>query len=126
MNEVGRNTDFIKNIAQSGRNGTDILLSPAHDWKALDPLHGQMSAFLAIENSITVIRQADKGLPLISDPYGRTLAATDHFTSDDHTMVAQVPVKGVRTVYSIIGDLFGWLFVGGFVVMTILVVIRRK
>ena len=119
-------TDFIKNIAQAGRNGTDILLSPAHDWKALDPLHGQMSAFRAIENGITVIRQADKGLSLISDPYGRTLATTDHFTSDDHTMVAQVPVKGVRTVYSIIGDLFGWLFVGGFVVMTILVVIRRK
>jgi apolipoprotein N-acyltransferase len=46
-------TDFIGNVAQAGRNGTDILLSPAHDWLAIDPMHGQMTAFRAIENGIT-------------------------------------------------------------------------
>lgn len=110
-------TDFIRNMAQAGRNGTDILLSPAHDWPALDPLHGQMSAFRAIENGISVVRHADLGWSVITDPYGRTLASMDHFASTDRTMVAQVPTSGVRTVYSVIGDLFGWLAVAGLAVV---------
>ncbi len=112
-------TDFIGNIAQAGRNGTDILLSPAHDWRAIDPMHGQMTAFRAIENGITVIRLADLGFSLVTDPYGRTLAVMDHYTADDRTMIAQVPTHGVRTIYSIIGDLFGWLSVAGFAAVAV-------
>jgi apolipoprotein N-acyltransferase len=119
-------TDFISNIAQTGRNGTDILLSPAHDWREVDPIHGQMTAFRAIENGITVIRQADLGFSVITDPFGRTLAAMDHYTASDRTMVAQVPIKGVRTIYSVIGDLFGWLSVVGFIVVTIWAIIRWR
>lgn len=106
-------TDFIRTIAQAGRNGTDILLSPAHDWRELDPLHGEMTAFRAIENGITVVRQADLGWSVVTDPYGRTLASMDHFRTTDRTMIAQVPVRGVRTVYAMIGDLFAWLAVAG-------------
>lgn len=119
-------TDFIVNIAQAGRNGTDILLSPAHDWREISPLHGQMTVFRAIENGISVVRQSDLGFSIISDPYGRTLAAMDHYTASDRTMVAQVPVRGVRTIYSIIGDLFGWMCVAGFVAITIWAIIRWR
>ena len=119
-------TDFINRIAQSGRNGTDILLSPAHDWREINPVHGQMSAFRAIENGVTVIRHADLGLSVVTDPYGRTLAAMDHHATADRTMVAQVPTHGVRTIYSTIGDLFGWLSAGGFVAVAIWSVIRRR
>lgn len=119
-------TDFIGNVAQAGRNGTDILLSPAHDWPEITPMHGQMTAFRAIENGVTVIRQADWGFSVVTDPYGRTLAAMNHYAADDRTMVAQVPTQGVRTLYSIIGDLFGWLSVVGFVAITIWAVIRWR
>ncbi len=119
-------TDFIGNIGQSGRNGTDILLSPAHDWPEIDPLHGQMSAFRAIENGISVIRQSDGGFSVVTDPYGRTLAAMDHYTATDRTMIAQVPVKGVRTVYSMIGNLFGWLAVAGLLAVILVVIIGRR
>lgn len=119
-------TDFISTVAQAGRNGTDILFSPAHDWRAIDPAHGQMTAFRAIENGVTVIRQADGGFSLISDPYGRTLAAMDHYTADNRTMIAQIPIHGVHTIYSVIGDLFGWLAVAGFVAVTVWAVIRWR
>lgn len=65
-----------------------------------------------------MVRQADNGLSIVTDPFGRTLAAVDHFTTDERVMVAQVPSKGVFTLYSVIGDLFGWLAVAGFVVIT--------
>lgn len=41
-------------------------------------------------------------------------------------MVAQVPTTGVFTIYSVIGDLCGWLSVVGFVVVVIWGVVRGR
>lgn len=119
-------TDFPVEVSQAGRNGTDILLSPALEWRAADPMHAQMAVFRAIENGVSVVRQADNGLSVVADPYGRILAATDHFTADERVMVAQVPTKGVFTVYSVIGDLFGWLSAVGFLAIVVWGVIRWR
>lgn len=113
-------TDFIPNIRQAGRQRVDILLSPAHDWEAITPLHGQMSVFRAIENGMSVLRLADQGLSIVADPYGRTLAAMDHFRATERVMVAQVPLRGVATVYARIGDLCGWLSVLGLAFLAVL------
>ena len=107
-------------------NGTDILLSPAHDWPEIDPIHAQMAVFRAIENGVSVVRQADQGRSITVDPYGRVLAEMDHFTASERVMVAQVPTQGVFTVYSVIGDLFGWLSVVGFVIVAIWAVVRGR
>jgi len=74
-------TDFPGIVRQAGRNGTDILLSPAHDWPEIDPIHAQMAVFRAIENGISVVRQADQGRSITVAPYGRVLAKMDHFTA---------------------------------------------
>lgn len=111
-------TDFPATVRQAGRNGTDILLSPSLDYRSIDPMHAHMAAFRAIENGVSVVRSADNGLSVIVDPYGRVLAQTDHFTSSEWVTVAQVPTQGVFTLYSVIGDLFGWLAVVGLVIMT--------
>lgn len=50
----------------------------------------------------------------------------DHYTASDRTMVVQVATRGVKTVYSIIGDLFGWLSVVGFSVVAILTIVRWR
>jgi apolipoprotein N-acyltransferase len=119
-------TDFPVTVRQAGRNGTDILLSPANEFREIDPMHAQMAVFRAIENGVSVVRQADNGLSVVTDPYGRILAAVDHFTASERVMVAQVPTKGVFTVYSVIGDLFGWLAVVGFVVIVVWGVIQWR
>jgi len=41
----------------------------------------------------------------------------DHFASEQRVMVAQVPTRGVRTIYSMIGDLFAWLCLAGFLLI---------
>jgi apolipoprotein N-acyltransferase len=112
-------TDIPGTVLQAGRNGTDILLSPSLDYRAVDPIHAQMAMFRAIENGVSVVRQADNGLSIVTDPYGRTLAAVDHFTTSERATVAQVPTQGVFTFYSVIGDLFAWLCVLGFVAMVV-------
>ena len=84
-----------------------------------------MAAYRAVENGVTLVRQADNGLSIVVDPYGRTLASVDHFTPGERVMVAQVPVYETSfTLYSYSPDLFGWLAVGGFIALVIVAVIQ--
>jgi apolipoprotein N-acyltransferase len=85
-----------------------------------------MAVFRAIENGVSLVRQADNGLSIVTDPYGRTLATTDHFTASERLMIAQVPTTGVTTVYSIVGDLFGWATVIGFPLLVCWAVIQSR
>jgi apolipoprotein N-acyltransferase len=117
-------TDFPTVVSQSGRNGTDILLSPSLDIRAVDPMHADMARFRAIENGVSVFRQSDNALSIVADPYGRILASVDHFTSSEWVTVAQVPTHGVFTIYSVIGDIVGWLAVVGFVAIVMWGVVR--
>jgi len=113
-------------VAQAGRNGTDILFSPSLEFRQTDPLQAHMAMFRAIENGVTLIRQADNGLSIVVDPYGRVSAAMDHFNSIERVMVAQVPILSAFTIYPYIGDLFAWLAIAGFLAITVGVVIRGR
>jgi apolipoprotein N-acyltransferase len=108
-------TFFQKPVQQAGRNGTDILLSTSYEFRAIVPMHAQITTFRAIENGVSLVRVADNGISFVVDPYGRTIASVDFFNASERVMVAQVPAYHVRTIYSIIGDLFGWLAVAGLV-----------
>jgi apolipoprotein N-acyltransferase len=109
--------DFPQLVRQAGILGADILLDPASDWKAIDPMHTHMASFRAIELGVNLVRQTSEGLSAAYDYQGRVLAAMDHYHTKDHVMVAQVPTAGVRTVYSRVGDVFAWLCCGAVVVL---------
>jgi len=123
---VCNDTNHEEIVAQAGRNGTDILFAPSLEYREIDPIHAHMAMFRAIENGITLVRQADGGLSVVVDPYGRVLAQTDHWTSSERVMVAQVPVSSVFTLYSYIGDLFAWLSIAGFVLLMTLGIIQGR
>jgi apolipoprotein N-acyltransferase len=50
----------------------------------------------------------------------------NHYTTQDRVMVAYVPTQGVRTIYGMVGDLFGWLTVIGFVVIAGWAILRSR
>jgi apolipoprotein N-acyltransferase len=104
--------DFPELLAQAGGMQTDILLDPSNDWPAIDPLHTRMASFRAVEQGINLIRQTSNGLSAAYDCQGRVLAAVDYYHADDPVMVALVPMHGVRTIYSTVGDSFAWLCFG--------------
>jgi apolipoprotein N-acyltransferase len=112
-------TFFQKSILQAGRNGTDILLSTSLEFRAIVPMHAQITTFRAIENGVSLVRVADNGISFVTDPYGRTIASVDFFNTSERVMVAQVPAYHITTIYSMIGDLFGWLAVVGLVVISV-------
>jgi apolipoprotein N-acyltransferase len=105
--------DFPQLVAQAGRLGTDLLLDPSNDWKAIDPLHTRMASFRAIEQGFNLVRHTSQGLSAAFDYQGRQLASMDHYLTTDRVLVAQVPTRGTRTVYALLGDCFAWACLAG-------------
>ena len=101
--------DFPTLMAQAGSMQAGLVLSPAGDWRAIDPRHTEMAAFRAIEQGFNLVRQTARGLSAAYDYQGHRLAAMDEFHSPDRTLVAEVPLRGVRTFYSVAGDWLAWL-----------------
>lgn len=108
---------FPEFIRQAGLGAADLLIVPANEWKAIKTIHPHMAAFRAIENGVPLIRPAASGLSMAFDPWGRVLGMADYFAPGDRTMVAQVPLGHVPTLYAKTGDLFAWLCVAGLTVM---------
>ncbi len=110
---------------QVGNKGVDILFDPSGDWKGLEPFHTNMMAYRAIENGFSVIRVTSSGLSAVFDYQGRTLATMDYFKTDDKVFTAYVPEKGIKTIYSQIGDVFAWLSIAGFVTLLGKVIFKK-
>lgn len=101
--------DFPSLMAQAGADRADIVISPAGDWRAIDPRHTQMASFRAIEQGFNLARQTNQGLSAAYDYQGHQLAHMDQYQSEELTMVAQLPIRGVRTVYSLFGNWLAYL-----------------
>jgi len=114
--------DFPATMRQAGKSNADILFvanGEPEGATATGQLHAQQHIFRAIENGVSLVRQdGHSGLSVATDPYGRTLALVDLANTSQRVMTAQLPTHGVFTLYSVIGDLFGWLAVVGFVFIT--------
>lgn len=110
--------DFPHFLRQVGKLGADILLVPASDWEAIKDLHHQMAEFRAIENGVSLVRATRWGISTAVDAFGRTSAATDSFSALQDVMVAQVPLRGIPTLYAKLGDWFVWLCMAGLAGMT--------
>lgn len=109
--------DFPALMRQAGQDGADIVLVGANNWEGIKKMHAESSVFRAVENGYSVVRQANRGLSVAYDYQGRTLASSDYFATNQQAMAAYVPTEGVRTVYSLVGDLFAWLCVGATVAL---------
>ena len=123
---VCNDTNHEEVVAQAGKNGTDMLFSPSLEYQAIDPIHAHMAIFRAVENGITLVRQADNGKSIVVDPFGRVLAQTDHWTASERVMIAQVPVSSAFTLYPYIGDAFAWLSLAGFTIMLVMHIIKGR
>jgi apolipoprotein N-acyltransferase len=110
-------------IRQAGASGTDVMLVPANDWPEIVPFHTYMASFRGIEYGFSIVRATGDGLSAAFDYQGRTLATAD-YSATKQAMIAHVPTDGVKTVYSVIGDLFAWLSIAGFVTLVGLALVR--
>jgi len=108
-----------------GRLGADMVIVPSSDWRGIDPLHTEMAAFRAVEQGHSVLRSTRFGLSAAITPYGEMVSQMSSFDENDKIMYAQLPAKGVTTLYSIIQDSFVYLSIG-FLLFFMVITVRSN
>lgn len=102
-------TDFPVFMRKAGREGVDILLNPKFDTRLISPGHTYSGLYRAVENGFSMVSQVNEGISMAVDYRGTILARQDFFTTSDKTMIADVPIKGRKTIYNFFGDWFVYL-----------------
>jgi apolipoprotein N-acyltransferase len=88
----------------------DILLLPGWDWPEMGYVHTmRMARLRAIENGYSLFRNDYQGVSAAFDPYGRTLAMQNTLPGAAYALLADLPARGVATLYGRLGDWFAWL-----------------
>jgi apolipoprotein N-acyltransferase len=118
--------DFPYLSRQAGLAHADTMLVPSNDWREIDPWHTQDITFRAIENGFSLVRQTSNGLAMAVDYEGRVLASSDYFATGGQVMIASVPMRGVQTIYAVVGDLFAWLCLAGLLVLTAFALVQSR
>jgi apolipoprotein N-acyltransferase len=117
---------FLPLIRQAGQNNVDVLLAPYHDVHPFETEDAIVATFRAVENGFSLVRPAGAGFSTITDYQGRILASQNFFTNTDGIMITTVPIQGVRTIYSLTGDVFAYLCVAGLIFLTAWALLHRK
>ena len=116
--------DFPALISQVNKMNIDIMLVPGLDWEDITPYHTYVASLRAIEYGFNMVRSVTQGFSASFNYKGRVLSSQDFYKTDDVILYSDVPTKGQRTVYSLLGDYFAWLCILFFIASTI-VVIRK-
>lgn len=111
---------------RSADNDVGLFLVPSFDGTTLTPVHSRMAVFRAIENGFSILKPTGRGLSIAADYCGRIIAKQNYFTSNKRIMLADIPMKSVFTIYSVIGNTFAWLCIIGLISLLMLTVIKHK
>jgi apolipoprotein N-acyltransferase len=109
-----------------GERHAAVMLVPAWDFDYLDGwIASRTTTMRGVENGYTIVRASREGLLTVSDAYGRILAERKSSEMPGSSLLAKVVVAApVPTLYTRIGNLFGWICVAGAVVF--LLIGRRR
>lgn len=125
---ICKDMEYSDYMRQAGRQNADIVFAPSYEAaKSLSITYVQM--LRSVENGFSFVRPCCSGLSIAVDYNGRVLSQMNYFTTSNAIMYADVPTKGVKTLYSIIGDLFALLcFLGftGLIVAAIISHVRKR
>jgi len=104
----------------NGALGVSAMLVPAWDFDKDAWYAARLTALRGVENGYTVIRASKQGLLSVSDRYGRFVAETRSRKSPGAMLIAAAPVGAPSpTLYTRIGDTFGWLCLAGVVLASL-------
>ncbi len=117
--------DVVHNLA---RNGAKIFIMPTNDDFNGDPdfpkFHATDAVFRAVEHRAVFATSTASGVSIVVDPYGRIMAMSD--VNKRQIVTGEVFTVPDQTLYTRLGEWFGWLMVAGAAVMIGAVVWKRE
>jgi apolipoprotein N-acyltransferase len=109
--EICKDMDFQSWSRRYGRIGVNILFVPAWDFTVDGELHMDMAVMRGVENGFSIVRCAQQGLLTVSDYRGEIIAKQSSSSSPEVLLLSSVSPGPGGTLYSRLGDWFGWLSV---------------
>ena len=106
---ICRDLMFTDVARANARAGAGLLLVPAWDFGADGRLAARIAAMRAVEDGVAVARPAQDGVVAVSDDRGRILAEAATNGTPEALLVVDVPMGRGATLYSRVGDWFGWI-----------------
>ncbi len=96
-----------------GQRHAAVMLVPAWDFDYLDGwIEARATSMRGVENGYAIVRASREGLLTASDAYGRILAEVPSSPMPGRSLLAKVVIAAqVPTLYTRIGNLFGWFSV---------------
>ncbi|MEV6925059.1 nitrilase-related carbon-nitrogen hydrolase [Dactylosporangium sp. NPDC051485] len=103
---ICKDLDFPSLVRAYRRGGAQMLLAPAWDFVRDGWLHSRMAIVRGVESGVAVARVARSGRATVSDAFGRIVIEAD--ATQGVAVDARVSLAAATTVYSRLGDWFGW------------------
>jgi apolipoprotein N-acyltransferase len=102
--------EFHRFIRQVGEKGVDILIVPGDEPSKDNAIvHTELSMLRCIENGCSMLRTTLEGLTMGMDYQGRVLSQMNYYvTLENRTLITELPITGVRTLYARWGDWFAY------------------
>jgi len=102
--------DLIRIFCNNGAEFMVIITNDCWFGRTSAPFqHAQASVFRAIENRIGIARNANTGVSMIIDPYGRIQTQTPIF--EERIMTGEVFLRNTTTFYTRYGDIFSYIII---------------
>ncbi|KAG9325499.1 hypothetical protein KVV02_007530 [Mortierella alpina] len=117
--------DFQNFIAQAGDQKVDILLQPSWTWASIGRLEATIQSYRAVEQGFTIFRCGSWAPSTVWDPFHQLWGYKENLGSG--TFTAEIPLrKHVSTIYTAVGNLWGYVCCAFAVVSLILVVAPKR
>ncbi len=120
---ICRDLEMTNYIRQAGKANVDIMLSSAYEFEQGLVIHS--SYMRTIEYGFSLLRPAQHGITVAVDHNGNVLNQMDFSDPGEGIMYSELPIQGVNTLYTQIGDVLGWICVVGLVGLIPLNIILR-
>ena len=108
---ICRDLEMTNFIRQAGKANVDIMLSSAYEFEQGLLVHS--SYMRTIEYGFSLLRPAQHGITVAVDHNGNVINQMNFADPGDGIMYADLPMQGVKTLYTQIGDVLGWICVVG-------------
>ena len=120
--------EFHRFIRQAGKKGVDILIVPGDEpARGASNMHTELSMLRAIENGCSMLRTTLEGLTMGADYQGRVLSQMNFYnTMNNRTIITEMPMKGVRTIYAQTGDWFAYFCIVLLILLTTLGILKTS
>jgi apolipoprotein N-acyltransferase len=106
---ICKDMDFPKLGREYSRQDVRLMLVPAWDFGRDNWQHSRVAILRGVEGGYTIARAARDGFLTLSDSYGRVLYQAPSSNRPYASLVAKVPVGTGVTLYTLLGNTFGWL-----------------